>query len=118
MDADHAGTAAELLAPAFSVVCAGTGTLAGAAVLLPPLPALAFRPHPACAGLQPQPCRSTVWETQKLLTLLPLMLPRHPQACNRNTIYCVPLYDVLGDNTVEYIIEHSGERLLLYGPQL
>lgn len=30
------------------------------------------------------------------------------QACNHNTVYCVPLYDVLGDNTVEYIIEHSG----------
>lgn len=30
------------------------------------------------------------------------------QACNRSTVYCVPLYDVLGDHSVEYIIEHSG----------
>ncbi|EFN58840.1 hypothetical protein CHLNCDRAFT_29855 [Chlorella variabilis] len=32
------------------------------------------------------------------------------QAGNRgtHTVYCVPLYDVLGDHSVEYIIEHSG----------
>ncbi|PRW60134.1 acetyl- synthetase [Chlorella sorokiniana] len=33
-------------------------------------------------------------------------------ACNRNTVYCVPLYDVLGDNTVEYIIEHSESSIV------
>lgn len=30
------------------------------------------------------------------------------QACNRMTIYCVPLYDSLGESAVEYIIKHSG----------
>ncbi|KAL4435216.1 hypothetical protein ABPG77_001898 [Micractinium sp. CCAP 211/92] len=34
------------------------------------------------------------------------------QACNRNTISCVPLYDVLGDNTVEYIIDHSESSIV------
>ncbi|GAB4815489.1 hypothetical protein N2152v2_002535 [Parachlorella kessleri] len=29
------------------------------------------------------------------------------QACNRHSVVCVPLYDVLGDNSVEYIISHS-----------
>ncbi|KAI7841263.1 hypothetical protein COHA_005036 [Chlorella ohadii] len=33
-------------------------------------------------------------------------------ACNHNTVYCVPLYDVLGDNTVEYIIEHSESSIV------
>ena len=30
------------------------------------------------------------------------------QACNRQTVYCVPLYDSLGDSTVQYILDHSG----------
>ncbi|KAL4436674.1 hypothetical protein ABPG75_003813 [Micractinium tetrahymenae] len=34
------------------------------------------------------------------------------QACNRNTVYCVPLYDVLGDNTVEYIIDRSESSIV------
>ncbi|PSC70142.1 Long chain acyl-synthetase 4 [Micractinium conductrix] len=34
------------------------------------------------------------------------------QACNRNSVYCVPLYDVLGDNTVEYIIDHSESSIV------
>ena len=29
------------------------------------------------------------------------------QACNRMTIYCVPLYDSLGENAIEYILHHS-----------
>lgn len=29
------------------------------------------------------------------------------QACNRQTVYCVPLYDTLGENAIEYIINHS-----------
>lgn len=31
------------------------------------------------------------------------------QACNRMSIYCVPLYDSLGEHAIEYIINHSGE---------
>ncbi len=31
-----------------------------------------------------------------------------PQACNRQSVYCVPLYDTLGENAIEYIINHSG----------
>jgi len=34
------------------------------------------------------------------------------QACNRMTIYCVPLYDSLGESAIDYIISHSGEKLL------
>lgn len=30
------------------------------------------------------------------------------QACNRQTVYCVPLYDTLGNDTVQYILDHSG----------
>ena len=29
------------------------------------------------------------------------------QACNRQTAYCVPLYDTLGPDAVEYIIGHA-----------
>lgn len=30
------------------------------------------------------------------------------QACNRMSYECVPLYDTLGENAVEFIINHSG----------
>lgn len=30
------------------------------------------------------------------------------QACNRMNLYCVPLYDTLGENAIDYIVEHSG----------
>ncbi|GLC41297.1 hypothetical protein PLESTB_001078100 [Pleodorina starrii] len=29
------------------------------------------------------------------------------QACNRMSLHCVPLYDTLGENAIEYIINHS-----------
>lgn len=29
------------------------------------------------------------------------------QACNRHSLYCVPLYDSLGENAIEFIISHS-----------
>jgi long-chain acyl-CoA synthetase len=29
------------------------------------------------------------------------------QACNRMSLYCVPLYDSLGENAIEFIISHS-----------
>ncbi|QDZ23683.1 acetyl-CoA synthetase-like protein [Chloropicon primus] len=29
------------------------------------------------------------------------------QACNRNNVACVPLYDTLGENAVEYILNHA-----------
>ena len=29
------------------------------------------------------------------------------QACNRTSSYCVPLYDTLGENAIEYILGHS-----------
>ncbi len=31
----------------------------------------------------------------------------YAQACNRQTVYCVPLYDSLGENALEYIITHA-----------
>lgn len=29
------------------------------------------------------------------------------QGCNRMNLYCVPLYDTLGENAIEYILKHS-----------
>ncbi len=29
------------------------------------------------------------------------------QACNRQSAYCVPLYDSLGEDAIEYIIAHA-----------
>ena len=34
------------------------------------------------------------------------------QACNRMTVYCVPLYDSLGENAIEYIINHSESSMV------
>ena len=34
------------------------------------------------------------------------------QACNRMTIYCVPLYDSLGEKAIEYIINHSESSIV------
>ncbi|GAB4822406.1 hypothetical protein N2152v2_009452 [Parachlorella kessleri] len=34
------------------------------------------------------------------------------QACNRQTVYCVPLYDTLGENAIEYIIVHSESSIV------
>ena len=34
------------------------------------------------------------------------------QACNRQSTYCVPLYDSLGENAVEFIINHSESSIL------
>ena len=31
----------------------------------------------------------------------------HPQACNRQNLFCVPLYDSLGENAVQFILDHS-----------
>ena len=31
----------------------------------------------------------------------------HAQACNRINAQCVPLYDSLGENAIEFIINHS-----------
>ncbi len=33
--------------------------------------------------------------------------PTPPQACNRMSMQCVPLYDSLGENAIEYIVNHS-----------
>lgn len=37
----------------------------------------------------------------------PRARPILPQACNRQNLYCVPLYDSLGENAIEFIINHS-----------
>ena len=29
------------------------------------------------------------------------------QACNRQSVYCVPLYDTLGEDALEYILQHA-----------
>ena len=29
------------------------------------------------------------------------------QACNRQSAYCIPLYDSLGEDAIEYIIDHA-----------
>lgn len=35
-----------------------------------------------------------------------------PQACNRNNFVCVPLYETLGEDAIEYILGHSEARLV------
>jgi len=35
------------------------------------------------------------------------------QGCNRMSMICVPLYETLGENAIEYIIDHSGTSLVL-----
>lgn len=35
------------------------------------------------------------------------------QACNRNNLACVPLYDTLGDAAVQYVISHSEVRVVV-----
>ena len=34
------------------------------------------------------------------------------QGCNRMNLYCVPLYDTLGENAIEYIVKHSEASVL------
>lgn len=34
------------------------------------------------------------------------------QACNRMNVYCVPLYDSLGENAIDYIINHSESTIV------
>lgn len=34
------------------------------------------------------------------------------QACNRQTVYCVPLADSLNDSMVDFVIGHSGEACM------
>lgn len=34
------------------------------------------------------------------------------QGCNRMNLYCVPLYDTLGENAIEYIVKHSESSLI------
>lgn len=35
------------------------------------------------------------------------------QACNRNNFVCVPLYETLGEDAIEYILAHSEARLVV-----
>lgn len=46
----------------------------------------------------PKPDHCKVWY---VVSVSPL------QACNRQNLCCVPLYDSLGENAVEFIINHS-----------
>lgn len=41
------------------------------------------------------------------------------QGCNMMNIYCVPLYDTLGENAIEYIVKHSeASALFAHGDKL
>ncbi|MEW5309499.1 MAG: hypothetical protein WDW38_001385 [Sanguina aurantia] len=35
------------------------------------------------------------------------------QACNRQSLCCVPLYETLGDNAVEFVLSHSEARMVV-----
>ena len=35
------------------------------------------------------------------------------QACNRQSAYCVPLYDTLGPDAVKYIVGHAAVTLVV-----
>ncbi len=37
--------------------------------------------------------------------------PQTLQGCNRMSLACVPVYDTLGDNAVEYIIQHANAQV-------
>jgi len=39
--------------------------------------------------------------------------PAPTQAINRMNAVCVPLYETLGDNAIEYIVEHSDTKLVV-----
>ncbi|KAK9806148.1 hypothetical protein WJX72_003254 [[Myrmecia] bisecta] len=39
------------------------------------------------------------------------------QACNRSTTYCVPLYDSLGEDAIEYIVNHSEASIVFTSSQ-
>ena len=96
--------------------CCATATLnlAHTLCLLPQLPRLPRPPSPPPLQYFPQtapsfthtpfPCPSPP---------LPCPLPAHPpQACNRQNMYCVPLYDSLGEHAIEYIIKHSESTIV------
>jgi hypothetical protein len=56
-------------------------------------------------------CRHTV----PLAVLTPLVLPPAQlalQACNRMSYVCVPLYETLGENAVEFILQHADVQLV------
>ncbi len=38
---------------------------------------------------------------------------RAMQAMNRMSAVCVPLYETLGDNAIEYIVEHANTKLVV-----
>jgi hypothetical protein len=56
--------------------------------------------------VQPAPCTSC-W-----LLLLPFSC-NLLQACNRMSYVCVPLYETLGEDAIEYILEHSEARMVV-----
>ena len=44
-----------------------------------------------------------------------LLSPPTPQACNRMAMHCVPLYDSLGENAIEYIVNHRCACVCVWG---
>lgn len=41
------------------------------------------------------------------------------QACNRQSVYCVPLYDTLGEDALVYILRHAEISIcFVQGPKL
>lgn len=62
--------------------------------------------------LQPLPLLPTGIEASSLPPL-PLLALYCPQAINRMDMVCVPLYDTLGDEAVQYIIKHSEAKLII-----
>jgi len=62
-------------------------------------------PHPDL----PEPTHLLMSRSSSVNLTLRASSPSSLQACNRQALYCVPLYDSLGDDTVQYILDHSGE---------
>lgn len=63
--------------------------------------------------LQPLPLLPTSIEAPSLPPGPVLSLPSCTQAINRMDMVCVPLYDTLGDEAVQYIIKHSEAKLII-----
>jgi hypothetical protein len=76
---------------------------------------LAIAAAAAAAAAPPQPCNHMsyacvppyAYVCKQPQASIPATAVAAPQACNRMSYECVPLYDTLGENAVEFIINHS-----------
>lgn len=63
----------------------------------------------ACGQCAPARVERSLTHQRAVVVFLPppTTHPQPPQACNRQNLACVPLYDSLGETAVEFILTHS-----------